>query len=156
MLDAFWWDGSLAWCFLDVRQRLALSGSHRSTHIASDLASRALASHARLQRESESQAFCIARSQRTRRFFASQANIEGFSQKVFLACCCDFRSSECVLASLAKKHFRFASDLGVCDRIAHRGCIARFGPLRTCISLKKFCLHQQARLAFHLETVMIF
>ena len=32
----------------------------------------------------------------------------------------------------AKKLFRIASDLGVCDsnRIAHRGCIARFGPLR--------------------------
>ena len=39
---------------------------------------------------------------------------------------------ECVfLRSLAKKLFRIASDLGVCDsnRIAHRGCIARFGPL---------------------------
>ena len=39
-----------------------LSGSHRSTHIASDLASRALASQAKPQRESESQAFRIARS----------------------------------------------------------------------------------------------
>ena len=39
-----------------------LSGSHRSTHIASDLASQALASQAKPQRESESQAFCIARS----------------------------------------------------------------------------------------------
>ena len=31
-----------------------------------------------------------------------------------------------------KKLFRIASDLGVCDsnRIAHRGCIARFNPLR--------------------------
>ena len=30
-----------------------------------------------------------------------------------------------------EKLFRIASDLGVCDsnRIAHRGCIARFGPL---------------------------
>ena len=41
---------------------LFLSGSHRSTHIASDLASRALASQAKPQRESESQAFRIARS----------------------------------------------------------------------------------------------
>ena len=39
-----------------------LSGSHRSTRIASDLASRALASQAKPQRESESQAFRIARS----------------------------------------------------------------------------------------------
>ena len=39
-----------------------LSGSHRSTHIASDLASRLLASQAKPQRESESQAFRIARS----------------------------------------------------------------------------------------------
>ena len=39
-----------------------LSGLHRSTHIASDLASRALASQAKPQRESESQAFRIARS----------------------------------------------------------------------------------------------
>ena len=32
----------------------------------------------------------------------------------------------------SEKLFRIASDLGVCDsnRIAHRGCIARFGPLR--------------------------
>ena len=37
-----------------------LSGSHRLTHIASDLASRALASQAKPQRESESQAFRIA------------------------------------------------------------------------------------------------
>ena len=43
----------------------ALSGSHRSTHIASDLASRVLASQARPQRESESQAFRIARSEKT-------------------------------------------------------------------------------------------
>ena len=30
------------------------------------------------------------------------------------------------------KLFHIASDLGVCDsnRVAHRGCIARFGPLR--------------------------
>ena len=41
---------------------LGLSGSHRSTRIASDLASRALASQAKPQRESESQAFRIARS----------------------------------------------------------------------------------------------
>ena len=36
------------------------------------------------------------------------------------------------IASEKKKLFRIASDLGVCDsnRIAHRGCIARFGPLR--------------------------
>ena len=42
--------------------RPRLSGSHRSTHIASDLVSRALASQAKPQRESESQAFRIARS----------------------------------------------------------------------------------------------
>ena len=41
---------------------LELSGSHRSTHIASDLASQVLASQAKPQRESESQAFRIARS----------------------------------------------------------------------------------------------
>ena len=44
----------------------------------------------------------------------------------------NLRASEYVFTSLAKKQFRIASDLGVCDsnRIAHRGCIARFGPLR--------------------------
>ena len=49
----------------------------------------------------------------------------------FLAFSCDFRSSECVFASQAKKLFCIASDLGVCDsnRITHRGWIARFGPL---------------------------
>ena len=41
---------------------MVLSGSHRSTHLASDLASRVLASQAKPQRESESQAFRIARS----------------------------------------------------------------------------------------------
>ena len=39
-----------------------LSGSHRSTHIASDLVLRALAPQAKPQRESESRAFRIARS----------------------------------------------------------------------------------------------
>ena len=48
--------------FFGVSQEEALSGSHRSTRIASDLASRALASQAKPQRESESQAFRIARS----------------------------------------------------------------------------------------------
>ena len=33
------------------------------------------------------------------------------------------------IASAKRKHFQIASDLGV-HRIAHRGCIARFGPLR--------------------------
>ena len=49
-----------AWAFL--KKGTSLSGSHRSTHIASDLASRVLASQAKPQRESESQAFRIARS----------------------------------------------------------------------------------------------
>ena len=60
---------------------------------------------------------------------------QDFRRLFFLAFSWDFRSSECVFASLAKKKkkklFRIASDLGMCDsnRIAHRGCIARFGPL---------------------------
>ena len=68
----------------------------------------------------------------------SQASIAGFSQKLFLAFSCDFRSSECVFASLAKQLFHVASGLGVCDsnRTAHRGCIARFGPLRFGVSPK--------------------
>ena len=35
------------------------------------------------------------------------------------------------IASDKQKKIRIASDLGMCDsnRIAHRGCIARFGPL---------------------------
>ena len=45
---------SIFWAFL--------SGSHRSTHMANDFASWALASQAKPQRESESQAFRIARS----------------------------------------------------------------------------------------------
>ena len=58
---------------------------------------------------------------------------QDFRRRFFLAFSCDFRSSEWVFASLAKELFRIASDSGVCDlnRIAHRGCIARFGPLRT-------------------------
>ena len=57
---------------------------------------------------------------------------QDFRGLFFLAFSCDFRTSECVFTSLAKKLFRIASDLGMCDsnRIAHRGCIARFGPLR--------------------------
>ena len=54
-----------------------LSGSHRSTLIASDLASRRW--HCK---QSESRACRIARSLNTCRFFASQANIAGFSQDV--------------------------------------------------------------------------
>ena len=47
-----------------------------------------------------------------------------------------------------KKLFRIASDLGVCDsnRIAHRDCIARFGPLSfgvcvcVCVCARARCL----------------
>ena len=69
---------------------------------------------------------------KTCRFFASQANIAGFSQKVFLV----FLWFQIKLMGFRiaskKRLFRISSDLGVCDsnRIAHRGCIARFGPLR--------------------------
>ena len=56
-----------------------------------------------------------------------------FSQAFFLAFSCDFTSSECVFASLARKKniFRIASDLGCAIPIASHiaGCIARFGPL---------------------------
>ena len=40
----------------------------------------------------------------------------------------------CFRIASEKKLFRIASDLGMCDsnRIAHRGCIARFWPLRCC------------------------
>ena len=55
------------------------------------------------------------------------------SAGIFLLFSCDFRSSSWVFASLAtnKKLFHISSVLGVCDsnRIAHRGRIARFGPL---------------------------
>ena len=46
----------------DIGAELSGSQANRSTRIASDLASRALASQAKPQRESESQAFRIARS----------------------------------------------------------------------------------------------
>ena len=110
----------------------SLSGSHRSTHIASDLASRVLASQAKPQRESELQTFRIARSLKNTPMFRIAGQHRRISQAFFLAFSCDFRSSECVFASLAKKLFRIASDLGMCDsnRIAHRGCVARFGPPR--------------------------
>ena len=81
-----------------------LSGSHRSTRIASDLASRALASQAKPQRESKSQAFRIAILKNTLIF-----RIAGQHRRIFagfFSCIsCDFRSSECVFASLAKKTF---------------------------------------------------
>ena len=56
-----------------------LSGSHRSTHIASDLASRVLTSQAKPQRESESQPFCIARSQKNTPIFC----IAGQHRRIF-------------------------------------------------------------------------
>ena len=49
--------GTSRWCPLGAD----LCGSHRSTHIAGDLALLTLVSQAKPQRESESQAFCIAR-----------------------------------------------------------------------------------------------
>ena len=115
-----------------------------------DKVSRALASQAKPQRESESQGFRIARSWKTPRFFASQANIAGFSRAFFLAFSCNFRSSECVFASLAKTLFCIASGLGVCDsnRIEHRGCIARFGPLSACLIIREgfvMCCRWHAR-----------
>ena len=75
-----------------------LSGSHRSTRIASDLASRALASQAKPQRESESQAFRIAQilkhmpifriAGQHRRIFAEGffRHFEGFSFQIKLMC----------------------------------------------------------------------
>ena len=83
-------------------------------------------SQAKPQRESESQPFRIARSKKTPRFFASQANIAGFSRALFLAFSCDFRSSECIFALPAKKKlFRIASDLGMCDSNPIWGCAIR-------------------------------
>ena len=64
-----------------------LSGSHLSARIASDWASRALASQAKPHREFESQAYRLIL--KTCRFFASQAKIAGFSQNACLAFSCD-------------------------------------------------------------------
>ena len=92
----------------------------------------AIASQAKLKRESESQALRIARSLKTCRFFRIAGQHRRIFAGIFLLFSCDFRSSEWAFASLVKNIFHIASDLGVCDsnRIAHRGCIARFGPLR--------------------------
>ena len=90
---------------------LALSNSHCSTHIASDLASQALASQARPQRESESQASYIARYQSTRRHFAPQANIAGFSQELLWSVLWFQSKQRGVFSSLAIIVFRVASDL---------------------------------------------
>ena len=114
---------------------IELSGSHRSTHIASDLAPRVLASQAKPQRESESQAFRVARSSKFMPIFRIAGQHRRiFAGLFFLGFSCDFRSSEYVFAAPKKKKklFRIAGDLGMCDsnRIAHHGCIARFGPLR--------------------------
>ena len=48
--------------FFDFGLIHSLSGSHRSIGIASELVLRALASHAKPQRESKLQTFCIGRS----------------------------------------------------------------------------------------------
>ena len=56
--------------------------------------------------------------------FASQASIAGFSQKVFLAFSCDFRSSYCVFASLAKNVFASLAIWGCAIRIASHVAVA--------------------------------
>ena len=112
-------------------ERAQLSGSHRSTHIASNLASRALASQAKPQPAK-------------RRHFASLdlKRHPDFSHRRPTSQ--DFRRISSwhfpVISDQAngfshrwrQESFSIASDFGVCDsnRIAHRGCIARFGPLR--------------------------
>ena len=65
--------------------------------------------------------------------FASLANIAGFSRELLWLFSCEFRLSSGAFASLVKQPFCIASDLAVCDsnRIAHRGGIVRFGPLRS-------------------------
>ena len=99
----------LSWMFLWFCRLLhacALSGSHRSaTHIASDLASRVLASQTNRSGSPNRRHFTSLDLKNQCRFFVSQANIAGFSQALFLAFSCDFRSSECVFASLAKTTF---------------------------------------------------
>ena len=79
-----------------------LSGSHRSTHIASDLASRALASQAKLQRESESRAFRIARSREACRFF----RIAGQHRRIFAGALMDLF----LLIQINLRGFRIASE----------------------------------------------
>ena len=67
-----------------------LSGSHRSTRIASDLASRGIRGRShRKPNHSESP----NRRRRGCRFFASQANIARLSQGFLCYFSCDFRSS---------------------------------------------------------------
>ena len=109
---------------LDLGDVCGLSGSHRSTHIASDFASQALASQAKPQQESESQAFRIDRSWKNLPIF----RIAGQHRRIFAE---GFSGIFLWFQIKRKKNFRIASDLGVCDsnRIAHRGRIARFGLL---------------------------
>ena len=84
-----------------------------------------LRSSPRVSQESEAQAFCSVRYWNARRHSASQANITGFSQEFLWFCP--------VISDQARgKHlFRIGSTLGVCDlsRVAHHGCMERFGPL---------------------------
>ena len=108
-----------------------LSDSHCLTHIASDLAARALASHAKPRRVLI--ASILHRSiLNTCRSFTLRANITGFPAETFVAFSCEFRTSFGGFASLAKQKTFFASrNLGVCDsnRVAHHSGIVRFRPL---------------------------
>ena len=90
-------------------------GSHRSTHIAGDLASRALASQAKPQRES---AFHIARSKKHPDFSHRRPTSQDF-HVFFSGISCDhFRSSEYVFASLAEKKIAWLANWGGAIRIA--------------------------------------
>ena len=103
--------------------RKALSGSHRSTHIASDLA--LPRSHRRPNRNgSPNCRHFPSLDLRKHHGRASQANIAGFLQKEILAFSCDFRSSYWVFASLEKMLFRIASDWECAIRIASHIAVA--------------------------------
>ena len=109
-----------------------LSGSHRLTHIASDLATRALAAQAGARIAGILHRLIL----KICRFFAWQTNIAGFSQKVFLTFQTKLMGFRIAMRSKRLGGVRFKS------RRTSRslpGRIARFGPLRLYLRKRTSC-----------------
>ena len=106
--------------------RLKLSGSHRSTHVASNLALQAVASQAKLQRQPEPQAVPITGCWKYMSTFCSA----GQHRRIFAGALWNFfvisEQAKGFRIACKQKNFRIAINLGVCDSncITHHGGIA--------------------------------
>ena len=112
---------------------LWLSGSHRSTQIASDLASRAAG--VRIAGQTAAGVRIAGISHRSILKNTPIFHIAGQHRRIFAGLFSGiflwFQIKQTGFRIASKELFRIASDLEVCDSnpIAQRGCMARFGPL---------------------------